>query len=254
MRNKNYLLYILFQVTFYSLPAQNFRPEPIGLSYYDNNWTSCKKENAFFLTSYNSIDDTTHQWKYYFFAGPLIAIETYKEKEAITPHGFFSWYDNNGYVDSSGYSIQGKKHGDWHYYTDTLSIWQIDTYDNGKLLSSQDSLQLKEERRINDSIGYLPGDKEAAFTGDTKGWARYLERNFRYPERASSLKKEGTVRVFFMVDAKGYLSDLRIYKSVELSLDNETIRLIERSPQWQPAMQLNKPVKAYRIQPVTFVL
>ena len=42
-------------------------------------------------------------------------------------------------------------------------------------------------------------------------------------------------------------------KSVEFVLDEEAIRVIEKSPLWQPAIQHGKQVNAYRIQPIGFV-
>jgi protein TonB len=37
-------------------------------------------------------------------------------------------------------------------------------------------------------------------------------------------------------------------------MEEEVMRVIQKSPKWRPAMQNGKPVKAYRKQPITFVV
>ena len=66
------------------------------------------------------------------------------------------------------------------------------------------------------------------------------------------LHKTGNVVVSFVVNSDGELSEVGLRKSVEFSLDYEAMRLIKESPKWEPALQMGKPVKAYRLQPITF--
>ncbi len=37
-------------------------------------------------------------------------------------------------------------------------------------------------------------------------------------------------------------------------MEAEVVRMLKKSPKWSPAIQNGKPVKAYRKQPVTFVI
>ena len=62
----------------------------------------------------------------------------------------------------------------------------------------------------------------------------------------------GRTDIFFMVGSDGNISDIRLYRSVEYSLDEEAIRLIKQSPKWEPAFQNGRKVNAYRRQPITF--
>lgn len=43
-----------------------------------------------------------------------------------------------------------------------------------------------------------------------------------------------------------------IVKSVNKELDAIATRIIRQSPKWEPAIQYNRKVKAYRLQPITF--
>ena len=243
-------LLILIQSAF----AQKKKKEPVSFYVFDAAWKPCNIEDAAFLGSFESINDTTHQWKYYHFSGPLLSIETYRDKEGTIPNGYFSYFDENGLIDSSGYTFNGKKDKEWYYFSDTLSIWQIDEYDKGKLIKRKDSTALRIEREENNAIGLLPGEKEADFKGGIKGWINFLQKNLEFPDRAYSLKKDGKIMIQFTVNTDGSLYDFKILQSKEYSLDNEAMRLLKVSPKWNPAIQAGHLVKAYRRQPFTFQL
>jgi protein TonB len=248
---KYFLFFVFVFITFKNY-AQKNKEKSVSIYVYDEKWNPCNIEDAKYLAQVEKIDDTIWQWKNYNFTGPLLSIETYKDADSHFPHGYFAWFDQNGLIDSAGMVTNGKKHGTWFYYTDTLSVWQSEQFNNGLLLEKKDSVQLREERRKNDSIGFLPGDKEAIFKGGDKAWIKHLQTNLDFPKRAETLSIGGMVKVFFKVDSDGSIKDVRLYKSVEYSLDSEALRLIKKSPNWIPAFQLGKHVKAYRVQPITF--
>jgi TonB family protein len=62
----------------------------------------------------------------------------------------------------------------------------------------------------------------------------------------------GTVRVGFRVNTDGKCVDVFLRRSVEFVLDEEGLRIVEKSPLWNPAVQNGRKVNAYRIQPITF--
>jgi protein TonB len=59
--------------------------------------------------------------------------------------------------------------------------------------------------------------------------------------------------VRFVVNKNGECVNAHLDKSVEFVLDEEAIRVIEKSPLWHPANQDGRLVNAYRRQPITFV-
>lgn len=233
--------------------AQKKKGHEIKFYLFDKNWKGATADNAQYLGCFMKLNDSNFQRRFYYFNGPLISVETYKDEEAQIPDGYFAWFDGEGLIDSLGYiRAGGKKDQKWLYFTDSLTIRQTEIYNKGILIEKKNLADLNTERKKNDSIGFLPGDKEAQFKGGPKGWGQYLVRNIKFPERARSLYKTGRVVIYFEVSPEGSLHDLQVYKSVELSLDQEALRLIEQSPKWEPAMQLGKPVRAYRKQPFTF--
>ena len=64
--------------------------------------------------------------------------------------------------------------------------------------------------------------------------------------------KGGTVRVLFIINTDGQVSNTKLKKSVEFVLDEEALRVFRNSPPWIPAFQNGKTVRAYRLQPITF--
>lgn len=99
-------------------------------------------------------------------------------------------------------------------------------------------------------------DIEASYPGDLTGWRRFLERNLNANVPADNGAPVGLYTVFvqFMVDKLGNVSDIKALTSNGYGMEEEVIKVIKRSGAWTPAFQNGRPVKAYRKQPVTFVL
>ena len=57
-----------------------------------------------------------------------------------------------------------------------------------------------------------------------------------------------------LVNTNGATDDIYKEKSVEFVLDEVAIKVIQDSPPWTPAFQNGKTMKAYRRQPLTFVV
>jgi periplasmic protein TonB len=94
---------------------------------------------------------------------------------------------------------------------------------------------------------------EAKFDGD---WSRFLKSNLRADTPAENGAPIGvyTVIVQFVVDVDGSLSNIVAISDKGFGLEKEAIRVLKQSKKWKPAIQNGRPVKAYRTQPITFVL
>jgi len=56
----------------------------------------------------------------------------------------------------------------------------------------------------------------------------------------------------FAVQPTGKIANLQIRQSVEISLDDEALRLLSESPDWVPAIKFDKKVRSFKIQPIVF--
>lgn len=97
---------------------------------------------------------------------------------------------------------------------------------------------------------------EAEFPGGLGAWRKFLERNLSGDVASSAGAPAGSysVVVQFIVDKDGNVSDVKSLTSHGYGMEDEAVRVIKRGPKWTPAIQNGRQVKAYRKQPVTFVV
>lgn len=106
---------------------------------------------------------------------------------------------------------------------------------------------------------------DAEFPGGAKGWTRYVTREIeRNIDELQDDGRSGTVVVLFIVDKEGAVSEVRALPCSEAGVGNclppnsklaeIAVNAIRKGPNWKPAVQNGRNVKAYRRQPVTFQL
>lgn len=86
------------------------------------------------------------------------------------------------------------------------------------------------------------------------GLPKYFAKELRYPASAQSLGIEGTVKVSFVVNHQGKVTDAKVIQSVDASLDKEALRVINSMPDWKPGKQRGKAVDVRFSFPVEFRL
>lgn len=97
---------------------------------------------------------------------------------------------------------------------------------------------------------------EAEYPGGTGAWKKFLERNLNGQVAADNSAPSGkyTVVVRFIVAKDGSVSDITPETSVGYGMEAEAVRAIKKAPKWTPAQQNGNIVKAYRRQPITFMV
>ena len=97
-------------------------------------------------------------------------------------------------------------------------------------------------------------DKTAEFPGGAQGWSEYLQKNLKYPKKAIKKNIQGIVRVQFLVDKAGNISEAQALNDPGGGLAEESVRIIANGPKWKPAEQNGKKVIYRHIQALTFKL
>jgi hypothetical protein len=99
-------------------------------------------------------------------------------------------------------------------------------------------------------------DFDATYPGGPKAWTAYLIKNLVADVGSRNKAPVGryTVLVQFVIDLEGNVTEITALTNHGYGMEEEVIRLIGKSPRWKPAMLGDQPVKAYRKQPVTFVV
>lgn len=81
--------------------------------------------------------------------------------------------------------------------------------------------------------------------------ANYVLNNLVYPESAKMAEIHGTVRLDFVVETDGSVSNIIVKNSVGGGCDNEAIRLLQET-NWIPAVKDDKYVRSRNEQDITF--
>ncbi|MCU0334380.1 MAG: TonB family protein [Chitinophagaceae bacterium] len=97
-------------------------------------------------------------------------------------------------------------------------------------------------------------ENPAEFPGGPDAWRRFLERNLQYPEAAQESGTQGVVRVQFIVDKEGNISEVQALNDPGDGLAEEAVRIIKKGPKWTPAEQNGRKVIYRHIQAITFRL
>ena len=97
-------------------------------------------------------------------------------------------------------------------------------------------------------------EQKAEFTGGMMKQIEFMMQNLKYPKEAENEGASGTVRVHFIVEKDGSLTDVKVPESVHKALDAEGIRLVKAMPKWTPAKVKGKAVRSKMVLPVQFRL
>ena len=104
---------------------------------------------------------------------------------------------------------------------------------------------------VNDNNVYNSVDELPSFPGGISQW---LSQNLQYPPIAQENGIQGTVVVQFVVEKNGSLSDVKVIRSKDPSLDNEALRVVRNMPKWKPGKLNGSPVRVSFTLPITFKL
>jgi len=83
---------------------------------------------------------------------------------------------------------------------------------------------------------------------------QYLNSNIKYPVVAEENGVQGRVVCTFVVEKDSSITDVRVVKSVDPSLDKEAARVVKAMPKWIPGKQNGSAVRVKYTVPVTFRL
>ena len=97
-------------------------------------------------------------------------------------------------------------------------------------------------------------EQKAEFTGGMMKQIEFMMQNLKYPKEAEKDGASGTVRVHFIVEKDGTLTDVKVPDSIHPALDAEGIRLVKAMPKWTPAKVKGKAVRSKMVLPVQFRL
>ena len=127
--------------------------------------------------------------------------------------------------------------------------------ENGEVLKAKEALVTEpvkpkeEENKVFDVVEQMP-----SFPGGMAALMAYLQKSIKYPPVAEENGIQGRVICTFVVERDGRVTDVRVAKSVDPSLDKEAVRVVSAMPRWIPGKQNGQSVRVKYTLPVTFRL
>ena len=125
----------------------------------------------------------------------------------------------------------------------------------GEVLKIKDEIaQPEPPKTIEDNKIFEVVEQKPSFPGGDGALMSWLSQNIKYPSIAAEIGVQGRVIVQFVVEKDGSITDVKIAKSVDPSLDKEAARVIKSMPHWIAGRQNGSPVRVRFTVPVTFKL
>ena len=97
-------------------------------------------------------------------------------------------------------------------------------------------------------------DEKPSFPGGESAMKSYLNSNVKYPDVAQENGVQGRVIVESIIEKDGSMSDVKVIRSVDPSLDREALRVVKAMPKWNPGKLNGFPVRVKNEVPVAFGL
>ena len=101
---------------------------------------------------------------------------------------------------------------------------------------------------------YFEVEELPEFKGGQEALFKFIQTNIVYPEEAKKNGIQGKVFVSFVINESGVVDGAKIERSVNVSIDEEALRIVREMPEWIPGKKDGKPVKVSMTLPIMFAL
>ena len=115
--------------------------------------------------------------------------------------------------------------------------------------------EVKDEVVEEEAIPFQLVEEKPSFNGgDANEFSKWVNSRLVYPEIAKENGVQGRVTLQFTVNTDGSVSNVKVLRGVDSSLDKEAVRVVSSSPKWKPGKQRDRAVKVTYTFPVIFQL
>ncbi|SHM94537.1 energy transducer TonB [Mucilaginibacter sp. OK098] len=90
--------------------------------------------------------------------------------------------------------------------------------------------------------------------GGDAAWAKFLNKNLRFPASAQEEGISGKVFLSFIIEKDGHLSNITVDRGAGHGFDEEALRVLKLAKAWKPGMQNGQPVRVKYSIPINFQL
>jgi len=108
-------------------------------------------------------------------------------------------------------------------------------------------------KKNNEKIFYEV-EKVPEFPGGLRAFGEFLGKNIKYPAEARKKAIQGRVIISFVVEKNGSLTNIHVIRAIGGGCDEESVRVLKLSPNWEPGIQNGKKVRVSYSVPIAFTL
>ena len=126
----------------------------------------------------------------------------------------------------------------------------------GAVLKAKDDIAAPEPPKhvVEETKIFTVVEQMPMYPGGDGALMGYLRDNIHYPTVAAENGVQGRVVVGFVVERDGSITDVKILRGVDPSLDREAMRVVKNMPKWTPGKQNGSAVRVKYQFPVSFRL
>ncbi len=129
-------------------------------------------------------------------------------------------------------------------------------YDSNMAVEIMDYVEYVEEEVVEEeAIPFQLVEVKPKFQGgDANTFSQWVGQHLVYPEIAKENGVSGRVMLEFTVGPDGSVTNVRVLRGLDPTLDAEAVRVVSSSPKWEPGRQRDRAVKVTYTFPVIFQL
>lgn len=90
--------------------------------------------------------------------------------------------------------------------------------------------------------------------GGAAAWAKFLQKNLRFPGAAQDAGVSGRVFMSFIIEKDGTLSNIKVDRGAGYGFDEEATRVLKLAKAWKPGVQNGQNVRVRYSIPISFQL
>lgn len=228
-------------------PAQN----DALVRYFDSSWNKTSKDSAYFFTEMVKVDSIYRCTSYWMKTKKLNCKSAYTDTLFTKPVGVLLRYYENGKIEDSTYFYEnGVIKNTYHFYNNG-KLWVHYTFNLKTKAGITEAFDLN-GNKIQDFIY----SKEASFQEGGQDWSKYISENVKtkIPLKNGAPLGSYQVVIRFIVGKNGKTINVEPETNFGYGMEEEVIRVIKKSPKWNPAILMGKTVDTYHRQPLTFIV
>jgi protein TonB len=136
---------------------------------------------------------------------------------------------------------------------DELEIEDSEATDKTAITAVMQVAAPKEEENEDTPVFFIV-EEMPEFPGGQLALRNFIAQSVKYPVIAQENGIQGKVFVNFVVAKDGTITNAKIFRGVDPSLDKEALRVVNSLPKWKPGKQGGKAVRVSYTVPINFVL